>query len=204
MLANISLRSKRRPQTRIKWIKLLFSIENTCNLQIYNSCIFHCHRRLAEFWLWASAPNNMLIFRVAVLTLAWGMRCYSLLDVTNEHNLNSSKWHTCIHFPPYIYISLYIVVDGDLPLWPLKGLINLENETWLQLSLRLELFTQTWKHVPSDWDCTHKRMQRKNWLTNLGRSPLAVANGWSSVKHRMTWNHRTLAQQERHTVRQST
>ena len=110
MLANISLRSKRRPQTRIKWIKLLFSIENTCNLQIYNSCIFHCHRRLAEFWLWASAPNNMLIFRVAVLTLAWGMRCYSLLDVTNEHNLNSSKWHTCIHFPPYIYISLYIVV----------------------------------------------------------------------------------------------
>lgn len=35
MLANISLRSKRRPQTRIKWIKLLFSIENT----IYKSTI---------------------------------------------------------------------------------------------------------------------------------------------------------------------
>ena len=72
---------------------------------------------------------------------------------------------------------------------PLKGLINLENETWLQLSLRLELFTQTRKHVPSDWDCTHKRMQCKNLLTNLGRSPLAVANGWSRVKQRMTWNH---------------
>ena len=86
---------------------------------------------------------------------------------------------------------------------PLKGLINLEKETWLQLSLRLELFTQTRKHVPSDWDCTHKRMQWKNWLTNLGRSPLAVANGWSRVKERMTWNHRTLSQQERHTVRQS-
>lgn len=193
MLANISLRSKRRPQTGIKQIKLLFSMQNT----IYKSTI------RAEFWLWASSPNNMLIFRVALLTLAWGMRRESLLDLTNEHNLNSSKAHSHTFSTLYIYIIIHSCWWGSTTLtfkgpyqfgkWNLATTLTETRAVHSNMEtrpIRLRLYSQA--HA------------KKNWLTNLGRSPLAVANGWSSVKHRMTWNHRTLAQQERHTVRQST